>query len=140
MRQRILYIALCLLPLLIGITRCKQTYMPPAIKATNKYLVVDGFINTGANAITSFNIDRTRGLGDSTPTGIPELNAKISIVGSNGATYPLTDTAGNGTYTSAPLTLDITRHYSLTITTADGRKYASDAVSCKQSPPIDSVY
>ncbi|HEY4110306.1 DUF4249 domain-containing protein [Puia sp.] len=140
MKLRVLYISLLMVTLLVVVIRCKQVYAPPAIKATNNYLVVDGFINTGANAVSSINLNRTRGLNDSTPSGIPELHAKISIVASGGAGYPLTDTAGNGTYTSAPLNLDINQRYSLEITTSDGRKYASDAVSCKRTPPIDSVY
>ncbi|HEV3411965.1 MAG TPA: DUF4249 domain-containing protein [Puia sp.] len=126
--------------LLTGIAACRQTYDPPAIKAANSYLVVDGFIDTGPNTITSFNLDRTRNLGDSTTTGIPELNAKVSIVDKHGTAYPLTDTAGTGTYTSGPLTLDITQQYSITVTTGDGRKYSSDAVPCLQTPPIDTVY
>ncbi|HEY4110307.1 DUF4249 domain-containing protein [Puia sp.] len=129
-----------LLLLLAGGIRCRQTYAPPAIQAVNSYLVVDGFINTGTNSITTFKINRTRNLGDSTVTGIPELHARISIVSDNGATWSLTDTAGNGTYTSAALTLDINHRYSIAITTSDGRKYASDPVPCKQSPPLDSVY
>ncbi|GGB26067.1 DUF4249 domain-containing protein [Puia dinghuensis] len=140
MRPRLTHISLCLLALLIDAIRCRQAYAPPAVKAVNSYLVVDGFINTGANTITTFKLNRTNGLNDSTLSGIPERNARIFIVSSNGATYPLTDLTGAGTYTSAALNLDITQQYSLKITTADNRKYATDAVPCKQTPPIDSLY
>ena len=119
---------------------CRQAYNPPAITAANNYLVVDGFINTGSNAVTTFNLNRSRNLGDSIITGIPELNAVASIVSSSGASYPLTDTANTGIYSSAPLNLDITQQYSIAITTPDGQKYSSDPVSCKQTPPIDSLY
>jgi len=119
---------------------CRQAYNPPAITAANNYLVVDGFINTGANAITTFNLNRSRNLGDSTVTGIPELNAVASIVSSSGASYPLTDTANTGIYSSIPLNLDITQQYSIAITTSDGQKYSSEPVPCKQTPPIDSLY
>lgn len=132
----------CFLLLLLttGLTTCRQAYTPPAITQPNHYLVVDGFINTGANTITTFNLDRTRNLGDSTVKGIPELNAQIAIISSGGTNYPLTDTAGNGTYTSAPLTLDVTQQYHLAITTSDGQKYASDPVPCETTPPMDSVF
>src|SRR5579863_4970173 len=126
--------------LLTGMAGCRQSYNPPAIKAVNSYLVVDGFINAGPNTITSFKLDRTRNLGDSTTAGIPELNAKVSILDTHGVAYPLTDTAGTGTYTSGPLSLDNTQLYSIAVTTADGRKYSSDAVPCEQTPPIDTVY
>ena len=45
-----------------------------------------------------------------------------------------------GVYTSPPLNLDITQNYSLAITTTDNRKYASDPVICRQTPPIDSLW
>ncbi|HLX67886.1 MAG TPA: hypothetical protein VKR41_12845, partial [Puia sp.] len=66
--------------LLTGMAACREAYNPPAIKAVNHYLVVDGFINTSPNTITAFNLNRTRNLGDSTTIGIPELNAKVSIL------------------------------------------------------------
>ena len=127
-------------PLLTGIPACRQSYTPPAIKAPNSYLVVDGFINTASNSFTSFNLNRTRNLNDSTTIGIPELHAQFSIVGKHGDTYPLVDALNTGTYTSSPLSLDTTQQFSIAITTADGRKYTSDAVQCKQTPPIDSLF
>ena len=126
--------------LLAGLAACRQSYNPPAIQAPNSYLVVDGFINTGNSATTTFNLNRTRNLNDSTTIGIPEQHAQFTITGKHGDVYPLTETANPGIYNSAPLNLDITQQYSIAITTADGRKYASDAVPCKQSPPIDSVF
>lgn len=119
---------------------CRRPYDPPAIQTANNYLVVDGFINTGSNAITSFNLNRSVNLGDTSTTGTPELYATVAITGSGGATYSLIDSNNTGIYTSAPLTLDITQQYSIAITTYDGRKYSSDPVPCKQTPPIDSVF
>lgn len=129
-----------LLLLISPMIRCKQAYEPPAVKTGNNFLVVDGFINTSANAITSFRLARTRNLGDSVTVGIPELHARVSIVGPNGIVYPLSDKADTGAYASTPLNLDNTQRYSIAITTSDGRKYSSDAIPCKQTPPIDSVY
>jgi hypothetical protein len=126
--------------LLTGLTTCRDPYAPPAITTPNRYLVVDGFINTGANTVTSFKLSRTRNLGDSTVIGIPELNAQVAVMGSNGTSYTLTDTAGNGTYSSFPLTLDVIQQYQLFVTTSDGQKYASDLVPCEPTPPIDSVF
>ena len=126
--------------LIVGLAACRKSYDPPAIQAPNSYLVVDGFINTGRFSTTTFNLNRNRNLNDSTTIGIPELHAQFSIVGKHGDVYPLTDNANTGIYTSGALSLDTAQQYSVAITTADGRKYASDAVPCKQSPPIDSVF
>lgn len=135
------YYSSCLMLLLTaGLTNCRQAYAPPAITQPNRYLVVDGFIDTDPNSVTAFNLDRTRNLGDSTVKGIPELDASIEIIGSNGNVYPMTDTAGTGVYTSAPLTLDVTKEYHVAITTSDGQQFSSDPVPCKFSPPIDSIF
>ena len=131
--------AVCSVLLLIIGIECRQAYNPPAIQAPNNYLVVDGFINTGRFSVSSFNLNRTRNLNDSTTIGIPELRAQFAIVGKHGDVYPLIDSASNGIYYSGTLSLDTTQQYSITITTSDGRKYTSDAVPCKQSPPIDSL-
>ena len=126
--------------LLAALVSCRQSYNPPAIKAPNSYLVVDGFINTGRAAVTTFDLNRTRSLNDSTTIGIPELRAQIAILGKHGDVYPLVESANPGFYSSAPLNLDTTQQYSIAITTTDGRKYSSDAVPCRQSPPIDSIF
>jgi hypothetical protein len=129
-----------LITLLTGLTTCRQVYAPPAITRPNRFLVVDGIVNTSPNAVSTVNLNRTRNLGDTTVTGIPELHAELAIIGSNGVEYPLYDTAGTGVYKSAPLSLDVTKTYYISIRTADGHAYASDPVRCEPTPPIDSVY
>jgi hypothetical protein len=123
-----------------GLITCRQPYTPSEITNPNRFLVVDGFINTGAGAVTTFNLNRTRNLGDTTVTGIPELDAQVSIVGSGGATYPLTETVGTGLYSSAPLTLDVTQQYHISIHTARGEAFSSEAAPCLATPPMDSIF
>jgi hypothetical protein len=118
---------------------CKQAYEPPAVKANNNYLIVDGVIDIGPETVTSIKLNRTKNLSDTTSVFVPELHAKMTIQSSVGASYPLQDTAGNGDYTSQPLTLDNTQQYRIVVTTSDGRKYQSDLVSGKPTPPIDSI-
>lgn len=134
------YIAALALLLTTGLTTCREPYTPPVITTPHRFLVVDGFINTGANTVSAFNLNRTRNLGDTTVVGIPELDAQVFIVSSNGNRYLLTDTAGTGIYASSPLTLDATQQYSINITTSNGETYSSDPVPCLTTPPIDSIY
>ncbi len=133
---RMKYILILLLAMTIS--TCRKPYNPPAITASNHYLAIDGFINTGSNASSSFILTRSRNLTD-TVTNIPELNAHVFIQGSNGSTYPLVDTASIGVYAGPSLNLDITQNYQLAVTTSDGNKYLSDFVTAKTAPPIDSV-
>ncbi|MBS1932521.1 MAG: DUF4249 domain-containing protein [Bacteroidetes bacterium] len=117
---------------------CIKSYSPSAITAANSYLVVDGFINTGINSSTSFVLSRSRNLAD-TSSFIPELNAQVILADSNGTTYSLIDSNGNGKYTSAQLSLNPNDHYRILITTSNGHQYQSAFVSPKNTPPIDSV-
>jgi Domain of unknown function (DUF4249) len=134
------YIAHFVLLLIAGLAACREPYAPPAITQPNRYLVVDGFINTGPNTITAFKLNRTRNLGDTTVVGIPELNAQISLVGSNGNTYPLIDSDRIGTYSTSALTLDVTQLYHIAISTTAGEQISSDPVPCLANPPIDSIF
>jgi len=122
------------------VSDCKKPFTPPAIVGPNNYLVVDGVINTGPNAVTIINLNRTRNLNDTIVTGIPELGAQISIVSQGGNSYPLVDSTGKGLYYSSPLTLDPAGQYKIEITTADNRQYSSDYVTPHATPAIDSIF
>jgi hypothetical protein len=120
------------------LAQCVKPYNPPALQAKNNYLVVDGFINTGINEVTTIILSRTRSISDSTTETDPEPGAAIQIVSNDGATYPLTET-GNGNYQSAALHLDNAKTYQLKITTANNNQYHSDLVACANTPQIDSL-
>jgi hypothetical protein len=118
--------------------QCRKAFNPPEIKASNHYLAIDGFINTGAGEVSTFTVTRSRNLSDTVPN-IPELNAEVSILGSDGSSYPLTDTGAHGIYFSSSLHLDNNVSYQLSVTTSEGNKYLSDPVKPQVSPPIDSL-
>jgi hypothetical protein len=124
-------ISLCLL-------NCRKPYVPPAIKSSNHFLAVDGFVNTSPFGVSTITLTRSLNLLDSIPI-LPELNAQVMIRSSDGALFPLVDTGLNGIYVSSTLTLDPSLQYQLSVTTSDGNTYASDLVSSKPSPLIDSL-
>jgi hypothetical protein len=127
--------------LLIAITvfaQCVKPYNPPALQAKNNYLVVDGFINSGANQVSTIILSRTRSISDSVTETDPELGASIQIVSNDGEAYPLTET-GNGNYQSAVLNLNTSKTYQLKIATSNSHHYHSDLVACANTPPIDSL-
>jgi hypothetical protein len=117
---------------------CKKPYEPPAILANNNYLVVDGFINTTPNGITTIKLSRTRNLAD-TVVNIPELGASIAIENKSGVLYLLGSRGNDGTYTSNLLNLPGNDEFRLNIILSNGNKYVSDFVRSKQTPAIDSV-
>src|SRR5215831_20856813 len=124
--------------ILIAFAECVKPYNPPALQAKNNYLVVDGFINSGANHVTTIVLSRTRSISDSTTETDPELGASIQIVSNDGETYPLAET-GNGNYQSTALNLNTSKTYQLKIATSNSHHYHSDLVACANTPPIDSL-
>src|SRR5258706_5889592 len=117
---------------------CKKAYEPAILKSDNSFLVVNGFININVAGATTIQLSRTLKLTD-TVTLIPELNADISIESESGGIYPLHQAGDDGTYSSDQTTLSNSAKYRLNIATANGNKYSSDFVECKQTPAIDSL-
>jgi hypothetical protein len=115
---------------------CKEAYVPPVISSNNRYLVVEGFINNGADS-TQFHLTRSYKLDDSASLQ-PELHAALTVEGKDNSSYPLVE-LGNGYYASPGLALNNALQYRLLIRTADGKQYVSDFVDLKTSPPIDSI-
>jgi hypothetical protein len=134
MRSKILTI----LTILLAVFSCKQIYTPPVLQTNPNLLVVDGFINSGAGASTTFILSRTQKIGDSLGAYTPERQAQVSILGSAGDVYALNE-RGNGVYSIPSLSLNHTERYQLKIITHNGSQYLSDTVSIRTSPPIDSL-
>ncbi len=134
MKQPLSYIVFMMLLL----SACVKPYDPPAIKASNNYLVIDGVINTGNNGVTTVVLSRSKNLSD-TVSFIPELNAKIKIVSGAGVIYNLVDSNNLGKYASQPLHLNTADQYKIQITTANGHQYQSAFVIPKTTPSIDSI-
>jgi hypothetical protein len=118
---------------------CRKIYNPPAIQSGNHFFVVDGFVNTRTNSVSSFTLTHSMNLNESGMDFVPEKNAQITINTSSGNNYQLTDFAETGTYSSEPLNLDPNQTFQVEITTSDGNHYKSDAVISKPAPPIDSI-
>jgi hypothetical protein len=119
------------------LTGCKKAFNPPGVLSdTNKYLVIDGIINTG-NDSTFIRLSRTKKF-DTVIVIDKEMGAQVSVESDANNSYPLLE-INPGTYSAAPLTLDNSHKYRLRIKTTDGKEYVSDFVQVKNAPPIDSV-
>lgn len=117
---------------------CKKPYEPPAIKAENNFLVVEGVINTSPGSETTITLSHTRRLID-TVVSSPENSASVSIEDNNSGIYVLTQSS-IGIYKSGKLNLNTSRSYRLKIITANNEQYISDFVPVKQNVPIDSLH
>jgi hypothetical protein len=138
MIKKIYVILLATTGLMISL-RCRSPYIAPASSTSVNYLHVEGVINTGGDT-TLITLSRTVKLTD-TANSTPELHATVSVVGSDGSNYLLTET-GNGNYIYANFSFlnNSTKQYSLKIATSTGTIYQSDFLPVKNAPPIDSLY
>ena len=118
---------------------CRKPFEPAVFKSGYNYLVVDGFINAAPNGVTNILLSRTANVSDSAVANKPELNAGVTIESNSGQSYTLTPQGTDGTYSSAPLNLDNTKQYRVSIKMAGGSQYRSDFITPHPTPPIDSV-
>lgn len=131
MRTHVRYLILLML-----FAACRQSYEPPVITAPNRFLVVEGVINTTPASRTTITLSRTRNLVDTVVTD-PVRGAIVRIESKAGNTYLLAEQA-NGQYVSAQLSLNANDSYRLRIS-ANGNEYNSEFVQAKVTPPIDSI-
>ena len=118
---------------------CKEKYTPVIKDVNPNYLVVDGFINTGADS-TIFMLSRTFKLDNKAVTS-PEKATIVAVESDGGASYVLPELAKKpGTYAVPALNLDQTKKYRLRIRTKDNKEYLSEFVESKVSPPVDLTY
>jgi hypothetical protein len=114
---------------------CLDPYNPPAIANAEKYLVVDGFINSGQGK-TTFKLSYTRDLGDTVKSNYPI--GKVYVEGESAGSFELLS-KGNGIFEADQLTLNPSEHYRLHIKLTDGKEYYSEFVEVKSTPAIDEL-
>lgn len=123
---------------LLALAYCKQAYEPPAIKANNNFLVVDGFINASLNGKTIISLSKSRNLVDTIDL-VPETNARVFIEARSGGSFVL-PAESTGVYSNlGAMPINVNDEYRVRIQTRDGSEYQSDFVPVKQSPAIDSL-
>lgn len=128
-----------LLVICILLYSCREKYLPEIKDINPNYLVVDGFINTGADS-TIFNLSRTFKL-ESKAVTAPEKAAIVTVESDAGTSYVLPESALKpGVYAVPALNLDQTKKYRVRIRTKDNREYLSDFVENKVSPPLDLTF
>jgi len=116
---------------------CKEVYNAPVQSPATGYLVVEGFINSSNQGITTILLSRTAKLQD-TVKNIAEQFASVAIEGDGNDQYPLSENQA-GVYSSSPLTLNSNEKYRLHIRTTDGKEYMSEFSQVQSTPLIDSV-
>jgi Domain of unknown function (DUF4249) len=130
--KRAIFIGACLLT---GFA-CKEKFVPNVQSPVTGYLVVEGFINSSGGPST-ITLTRTTRLYD-TANIIYDNGATVTIESNNNETFPFAF-SGNGTYVSAPITLNASEEYRVDIKTEDNNEYVSDYSPVQTTPAIDSI-
>jgi hypothetical protein len=132
MKKYCLYISFLLL-----LSACREKYVPNLDLPASSFLVVEGYINSGAGP-TTITLSRTTKLSDAVPI-VYETKAIVRIEGKTNTTpIPLAETT-KGVYTIPQLTLNPAEQYRVYIKTANGKEYVSTYSTVRSTPPIDSV-
>jgi hypothetical protein len=115
---------------------CVEPFSPPEVNSDAGYLVIDGFLNAGAD--TSILILSHTQSASAEQAKAYETGAKITVEEEQGGIYSFTE-KGAGTYFLPPQQFNLSGKYRLYVKTIAGKEYQSDFVEVKNTPPIDSI-
>ncbi|MEI7582554.1 DUF4249 domain-containing protein [Runella sp.] len=116
---------------------CVLPFSPPEVASADRFLVVDGFLNTNGKDSSRITLTYTQVVSNKN-TFSTELKAQIIVEGDKGSTFTFTE-IGKGLYRLAPRTFNAAENYRIRIKTTGKKEYLSEYVAPKQTPPIDSV-
>ncbi len=125
--------------LLFLIGSCKDPFIADVKLLTSNFLVVEGYINVGSDAVTTIRVSRTVPINSTQEFAQVEEGAVMQIQDDQDEFHDLSEGEA-GVYSSEPLSLPLDRQYRIRIETSDGKRFYSDYITPIESPAIDSVY
>lgn len=120
---------------LILLASCVEPFEPPYSDNEVKFLVVDGFLDTGSKTAT-VKLSYAMPL-DASTTNNPVRKATVRIEGEDGSDLDLFETAA-GIYQTYSDQIQAGKKFKLHVTNGS-KEYASDEVELHPSPSLDSV-
>lgn len=116
---------------------CKDPFEPEIRGDESGFLVVEGYINVGEDAVTTIRLSRTTPV---TQPGIQlvEADALVRIEDEEGNFFELSEQS-EGVYKSEALSLSLERQWRISVLTKHGKQYYSEFVQSRVTPPIDSI-
>lgn len=115
---------------------CREKYVPNINEPLTGYLVVDGYINSGAGG-TTITLTRTSKL--SSTAIVKESKAIVRVEAKSGVAATVLAEAGTtGVYSGFPV-INANDQYRLYIKTSAGKEYVSDYSVVRRTPAIDSI-
>jgi hypothetical protein len=122
---------------LVMLDGCILPFTPPEVTAADRFLVIDGFLNTGGKDSSRITLTYTQ-LVSNKNSFTPELRAQVIVEGDKGSTFLFTE-IGKGLYRLAPRTFNLNENFRIRVKTTGKKEFLSDFTTPKQTPPIDSI-
>ena len=132
--MRTLYI--CISLLCLSLFACKDPFKPEVDAHNRNLLVVEGYIHIGGS--TTIRLNRTVDVAVKS-VQIPEAKAEVAIETAAGEIVARGISNAQGTCVLNTISLSTSKQYRLRITTSKGKVYQSEVLTCKVTPPIDSL-
>jgi len=120
----------------LGLSACKESYIPEVDAHNKNLLVVEGYIHIGGS--TTIRLNRTVDVAVKSMQ-TPEQKAEVAIETAMGETVAGGISNAQGTCVLNTVNLSTSKQYRLRITTSRGKIYQSDVLVCKVTPAIDSL-
>lgn len=125
--------------MLLFILGCKDPFIADVKLRTTNFLVVEGYINVGPQAVTTIKVTRTVPINSPLEYPSDEEGALVQIEDNLDNLYNLEEST-DGIYVSDTLSLPLDRQYRIIIRTGDGKRFTSAYETPIETPAIDSVY
>jgi len=116
---------------------CIVPFAPPEVASADRFLVVDGFLNTNGKDSSRIQLGYTQVVSNKN-TFLTELKATVTVEGNKGSIFTFTE-IGKGLYRLAPRTLNEAEQFRVRVKTVGKKEYISDYEAVKQTPPIESI-
>lgn len=122
--------------LVLYLNSCIELFSPPEINSTERFLVVDGFVNA-SNDTSRITLSHTINTNDPGNFSV-ESGANLTFESEKGEVFAFTEES-TGTYMLPPVYISDTDKYRLHIRRSSGEEYLSEFVKVNATPPIDSI-
>lgn len=136
MEKNLYYLMLAILCSLF-FCKCRDKFNPEIEGGNVNYLVVDGIITPGTGSTTKIMLSRTFPLSEKAQPHL-EIGAVVSVEIENGASFSFVEDQP-GSYYAKDIVVPTGAKCRLKISTKNNSQYASDFISVKASPAIDSI-
>ncbi|MEZ4900347.1 MAG: DUF4249 domain-containing protein [Spirosomataceae bacterium] len=137
MKKKLYYLIGALIVGVLLVESCIVPFAPPEVASADRFLVVDGFLNTGGKDSSRIQLGYTQVVSNKN-TFLTELKATVTVEGDKGSTFTFTE-IGKGLYRLAPRTFNEAEQFRVRVKTVGKKEYVSDYEAVKQTPPIESI-